>query len=181
VIKRLEALLRQCKMVGHEMEFQTVTIDVKQLVKDADGKENFDVMAWVKEQPVVQLDLKSLQGKVVLVDFWATWCGPCLAEVPNMMTQYEKYHDKGFEIIAYSCDEDAQALLRFLIKEKPPWVIGSTVLSENEELKNYLGFYEFTSIPRMILIGRDGKVLNIRARGETLNKLLAELFAEKVE
>jgi thiol-disulfide isomerase/thioredoxin len=175
-VKRLEGLVRRCKLLGTEMEFQTVTIDVKQLTADAGDKEDFDVMAWVDAQPVNKLDLKSLEGKVVLIDCWATWCGPCLAEVPNMMKQYELYHDKGFEIIGYSCDRDVKALLEFLIKEKPPWIIGSTILSGKVELKDYLNFYGVSGIPTMMLIGRDGKVLSIKARGETLNKLLEEQF-----
>jgi thiol-disulfide isomerase/thioredoxin len=178
---RLDGLLRRIKLPGNLMEFQTVTIDVKKLVADADGKEDFDVMAWVKEQKTDKLDLKKLEKKVVLIDFWATWCGPCLAEVPNMIEQYEKYHDKGFEIIGYSCDRDVKALLTFLIKEKTPWIIGSNVLSGNEELKDYLSFYGISGIPTMILVGRDGKVISTKARGQTLNKLLEEQFTEKTE
>ena len=174
--KRMEGLVRRCKLPGNEMEFHTVTIDVKKFVADADGKGNFDVMAWVEAQPADKLDIKSLKGKVVLIDCWATWCGPCLAEVPNMMKQYELYHDKGFEIIGYSCDRDVEALLKFLVKEKTPWIVGSTVLSGKEGLKDYLNFYGVSGIPTMMLIGRDGKVLSIKARGETLNKLLEEQF-----
>jgi len=174
--KRMEGLVRRCKLPGNEMEFHTVTIDVKKLVADAGDKADFDVMAWVDEQKAEKLDLKSLKGQVVLIDCWATWCGPCLAEVPNMMKQYELYHDKGFEIIGYSCDRDVEALLKFLVKEKTPWIVGSTVLSGKEELKDYLDFYGVSGIPTMMLVGRDGKVLSIKARGETLNKLLEVQF-----
>ena len=55
-------------------------------------------------------DQKTLAGKVVLVDFWATWCGPCVAEIPNVLEEYEKYHDKGFEVVGISLDQDRQAL-----------------------------------------------------------------------
>ena len=167
---------RRCKLPGKEMEFQTVTVNTKKLREEANNKEDFDVLAWVKDQSAEKLDIKSLEGKVVLVDCWATWCGPCMAEVPNMLEQYEKYHEKGFEIVGYSCDRDIETLLQFLIKEKTPWIIGSTVLSEKEGLRNYLRFYGVTGIPTMILIGRDGKVISIQARGQTLNRLLEEQF-----
>jgi len=153
-----------------------LVIDAKE--STATDKEDFDVMKWMDEQPAEKLNLKSLEGKVVLIDCWATWCGPCLAEVPNMLEQYGKYHEKGFEIIGYSCDTNLEALLNFVIKENPPWIIGSTVLSGKQELKNYLNYYGVSYIPNMILIGRDGKVLSINARGTTLNALLEEQFAE---
>ena len=197
---RFEGQVRRLKLSGNDMEFETVTIDVKKLraaakfvdnvanndlttiidakESTADGKENFDVLKWADEQPAEKLNLKSLEGKVVLIDCWATWCGPCLAEVPNMLEQYGKYHEKGFEIIGYSCDTNLEALLKFVIKENPPWIIGSTVLSGKQELKNYLNYYGVSGIPTMILIGRDGKVLSTNARGTTLNKLLEEQFAE---
>lgn len=175
---RFEGLVRRIKLPGNLMEFETVTIDVKKLIADADGKEDFDVMKWAEGQPVEKLNIKSLEGKVVLVDCWATWCGPCLMEIPNMLKQYEKYHEKGFEIIGYSCDRELDALLKFVIKENPPWIIGSTVLSEKQEMKNYLNYYGISGIPTMILIGRDGKVISTKARGETLNQLLEEQFAE---
>ena len=62
------------------------------------------------------------KGKVVMVDFWATWCGPCLAELPRMKKAYADFHDKGFEIISVSCDENVEALNEFLKKNPDmPW------------------------------------------------------------
>ncbi|NBV88062.1 MAG: TlpA family protein disulfide reductase, partial [Betaproteobacteria bacterium] len=68
-------------------------------------------------------DQKSLAGKVVLVDFWATWCGPCVAEIPNVLEQYEKYHAKGFEVVGISLDEDRETLAKFVAEQKIPWPI----------------------------------------------------------
>ncbi len=120
----------------------------------------------------------SLAGKVVLVDFWATWCGPCVAEIPNMLEQYAKYHDRGFEIVGVSLDEDRDALVQFVNEKKLPW----PVLFEKpggEGWQHPLAtFYGITGIPQLILIGRDGNVITLNARGEQLGEKLAELFKD---
>ncbi len=120
----------------------------------------------------------SVAGKVVLVDFWATWCGPCVAEIPNMMEQYEKYHAKGFEIVGVSLDEDRDALVQFVTEKKIPW----PVLFEKPEGEGWrhplATFYGITGIPQLILIGRDGNVITLNARGEKLGEQLAELFKD---
>ncbi|MFM8953718.1 MAG: TlpA family protein disulfide reductase [Planctomycetaceae bacterium] len=120
----------------------------------------------------------SVAGKVVLVDFWATWCGPCVAEIPNMLEQYEKYHAKGFEIVGVSLDEDRDALVQFVNEKKLPW----PVLFEKpggEGWQHPLAtFYGITGIPQLILIGRDGNVITLNARGEQLGEKLAELFKD---
>ena len=83
------------------------------------------VIADVQQQPTKPLDLKytavdgsavdlsKMRGKVVLVDFWATWCPPCRGEVPNVVAAYTKYHDQGFEIVGVSLDKDKERLLAF--------------------------------------------------------------------
>jgi thiol-disulfide isomerase/thioredoxin len=121
-------------------------------------------------------DQKSLAGKVVLVDFWATWCGPCIAEIPNVLEQYEKYHDKGFEVVGVSLDQDREALEKFVAEQKIPWPI----LFEKPEGEGWqhplATFYGITGIPTVVLIGRDGKVITLDARGEKLGDRLDELF-----
>ena len=120
-------------------------------------------------------DQKSLAGKVVLVDFWATWCGPCVAEIPNMLEQYKKYHAKGFEIVGISLDDDREALTKFIADKEIPWPI----LHEKAEGGHPLAtFYGITGIPQFILIGRDGNVVTLDARGEKLGERLAELFKD---
>jgi len=123
-------------------------------------------------------DQAALAGKVVLVDFWATWCGPCVAEVPNMLEQYEKYHDRGFEVVGVSLDEDRDAVLKFVKDRKIPWPI----LHEQGEGAGWqhplATFYGISGIPQMILIGRDGKVVTLNARGPALEEKLAELFKD---
>ena len=120
----------------------------------------------------------SLAGKVVLVDFWATWCGPCVAEIPNMLEQYAKYHDKGFEIVGVSLDEDRDALVQFVGEKKIPWPV-LFEKSEGEGWQHPLAtHYGITGIPQLILIGRDGNVITLNARGEKLGEKLAELFKD---
>ncbi len=124
-------------------------------------------------------DWKSYQGKVVLVDFWATWCGPCLQEMPNVVKNYEKYHDKGFEVVGISLDSNRSALERFVKKEHVPWTI---IFSDD---KDHTGWeaplavrYGVMSIPSMMLVGKDGKVITLQARGEELGARLEKLLGE---
>lgn len=125
------------------------------------------------------LDPKSLAGKVVLVDFWATWCGPCIAEIPNVLEQYEKYHDKGFEVIGVSLDDDLDALKSFVETKKIPWPI----LFEKPEGAGWrhplATKYGISGIPTVILVGRDGKVISLDVRGEKLGMQLDKLFSVK--
>jgi len=121
-------------------------------------------------------DQKSLAGKVVLVDFWATWCGPCVAEIPNVLEQYEKYHDKGFEVVGVSLDQDRDALEKFVSEQKIPWPI-LFEKSEGEGWQHPLAtFYGISGIPTVILIGRDGNVITFDARGEKLGERLDAIF-----
>ena len=123
-------------------------------------------------------DQKQLDGKVVLVDFWATWCGPCVAEVPNMLEAYDKYHDRGFEVVGVSLDEDRDAVVQFVKDKMIPWPI----LHERAEGAGWqhplATFYGITGIPQMILIGRDGNVITLNARGRALEEKLEELFKD---
>ncbi|NBU40518.1 MAG: TlpA family protein disulfide reductase [Planctomycetia bacterium] len=123
-------------------------------------------------------DQAALAGKVVLVDFWATWCGPCVAEVPNMLEAYDKYHDRGFEVVGVSLDEDRDAVVQFVKDKMIPWPI----LHERAEGAGWqhplATFYGITGIPQMILIGRDGNVITLNARGRALEEKLAELFKD---
>lgn len=121
-------------------------------------------------------DIEQYKGRVVLVDFWATWCGPCMAEMPNIRRNYEKYHEMGFEVVAISVDRDLDALKKYLDKESPPWTI---LVDRHPENDRQMGdYYGVSAIPTTVLVGRDGKVITFNCRGNQLGEELAKLFDE---
>jgi thiol-disulfide isomerase/thioredoxin len=120
------------------------------------------------------VDLGKMQGKVVLIDFWATWCGPCMGEVPNVKAAYQKLHDKGFEIVGISFDEDKDALTKTLKEKEMTW----PQYFDGSGWKNKYGeMYGIHGIPTMWLVDKKGNLRDMNARGaleEKVTKLLAE-------
>ena len=121
-------------------------------------------------------DQKTLAGKVVLVDFWATWCGPCVAEIPNVLEQYEKYHKDGFEVVGISLDQEREALEKFVTEQKLPWPILFEEPKGDGWQHPLATFYGISGIPTVVLIGRDGNVITLDARGEKLGERLDAIF-----
>jgi thiol-disulfide isomerase/thioredoxin len=126
-----------------------------------------------------RIDIAQYKGKVVLLDFWATWCGPCRAEIPNIRQNWDKHHDAGFEVIAASVDDDLDSLETFVAEEKPPW----TVVADNHpnNRKSMAARFGIRGIPAFILVGRDGKVVTVHCRGERLGQSLAKLINNRGE
>ena len=120
-------------------------------------------------------DWASHRGKVVLVDFWATWCGPCRAELPNLKRCYEKYHDRGFDVVGISLDQDLAVLKQFLSDEQISWPNLFDETSNGWD-NPIAARYGVKSIPTALLVDREGKVISTSARGEELERLLARLL-----
>ena len=123
-----------------------------------------------------EFDISDFKGKVVLVDFWATWCKPCVEEIPNVKEVYEKYHDRGFEVVGISIDNDADALKEFLRDEHIPWPI---LFEPDGETHPMAEKYGVMSVPLPVLIDRRGRVVAISARGERLGELVDKLINDK--
>lgn len=123
-----------------------------------------------------QVDLKALRGKAVLIDFWATWCGPCVAELPNVKEAYKKYKDQGFEIISISLDRDKSKCKSFVERENMNWLHICDGKGWGAALAKQFGV---NSIPQMYVLGRDGKVVAKGVRGEQLAKAIEDALKTK--
>ena len=121
-------------------------------------------------------NIDSLKGKTVLVDFWATWCGPCLAEIPNMTAMYDAYNEKGFEIVGVSVDTDIDRLKKLIEDRNTPWIILQDRQAEKPDYEENSNRYGIFGIPTMILVGADGKVISTTVRGHALNAALEEIY-----
>jgi peroxiredoxin len=117
--------------------------------------------------------LSSLKGKVVLIDFWASWCGPCRKENPNVVATYNKYHDKGFEIFSVSLDKDRDSWLKAIAKDNLIW---PNHVSDLKYWKSAgAAAYGVTSIPYTVLIDKKGKIVAKKLRGVELENKVKEL------
>ena len=120
--------------------------------------------------------LSSTRGKVVLLDFWASWCNPCRKENPNLVKAYNTYHDKGFEIFQVSLDKTKDAWLEGIRKDNlEKWIHVSDIKYWNSIV---VPLYKFEVIPTNYLLDKDGRIIASNLRGEDLNRKLAEIFAD---
>ncbi len=120
------------------------------------------------------LALSSLKGKVVLIDFWASWCGPCRAENPNVVKAYNKYKSKGFDIYSVSLDKDKDKWIAAIQKDNLTWT--NHVCDFKFWQSPVVKLYNFTGIPYNVLIDKKGNIIAKNLRGEDLEKKLEEVF-----
>lgn len=123
------------------------------------------------------LSLKNLNGKYVLLDFWASWCPPCRAENPNVVKLYNQYKDKGFDVYSVSLDDNVDAWKKAVQKDKLDWKNHVSELKSWES--NVAKMYKIESIPTTYLLDKSGKIIAKNLRGQELENKLAELFPVK--
>lgn len=169
----------QIKAIYTKMEpKETGSVYYKDLKGLYDAKKGVEIGEMAPDIDLPQpngtnLKLSSLRGKVVLIDFWASWCGPCRAEFPNVKKVYAKYKDKGFEIYGVSLDKDKSSWVNSISSLGLDW-------KHVSDLKYWscapAKVYKVTGIPATVLIDKNGKVIAKNLRGEELEKKLEELF-----
>jgi thiol-disulfide isomerase/thioredoxin len=154
----LEGMLRRFKLLGNPMELEG----------DVLGGGTFD---W-----------KSYRGKVVLVDFSATWCRPCVEEAPNVLRMYNLFKGKGFDVVAVSLDQTPEAAEEYVKANGIKW---TTLFPKNEDDRYWnhplVKYYGVTGIPTAILLDKDGKAVNMNARGPILRDELVRLLGAPAE
>lgn len=120
------------------------------------------------------VSLSALKGKYVLIDFWASWCQPCMVEMPNVIEQYNTYKDKGFEIIGVSLDRERDAWLNTIEEKGMNWLHGWDM--ESETPGAVAEKYQVQGIPHTVLVDKEGKIIANNLRGPALKAKLAELL-----
>lgn len=120
-----------------------------------------------------EMALSSLKGKVVLIDFWASWCGPCRKEMPNVVKAYAKFKAKGFEIFGVSLDSDKDRWVEAIAKDGITWPQVSDLQKWGSEV---VRLYNIQGIPYTVLLDKEGKIIAKNLRGEELEKKLAEVL-----
>ncbi len=119
--------------------------------------------------------LSEVKGKIKILDFWASWCGPCRLNNPHLKGLYEKYHDKGLEVIGVSLDSKRDLWLKALQKDGLPWINVSSLLGTKCEVART---YSVTAIPAVFVINEKNEIIATNLRGEALDNFLKEQFGE---
>lgn len=159
----LKKILEQYKQYSDKNAYKSVVRRVNAEIRTDIGA-TAPVFTLVSDKGE-QLSLSSIKKKLTIIDFWASWCGPCRAENPNLIALYSKWKDKGLEIISVSIDkvEDKDKWLKAISDDRLTWL---QVLDEKGTVNKEYGV---TAIPRTFLIDESGKIVAKDLRGEELN------------
>lgn len=158
-----------------DTDIQTITAQYNQTsVSPTDGMSGAAPEIVLNDYNGKPIALSSLRGKVVLLDFWASWCMPCRGENPNVVRMYEKYKDKGFTVYSVSLDESKDAWMKAIDADNLSWP------NHVSDLKGWtsdvVATYGVTAIPTTYLLDRDGNIIANNLRGAQLEQKLQELF-----
>lgn len=154
-------------------EMQSLCLNLKASIRRLDLLGNkFDLQATALDGREIRID--DYAGKFVIVDFFASWCQPCLIDAPHLKQQFAKYQDRGLAVIAISLDTDAQALNKYLEQAEFPW----PVIHDNAEdpLQRLQMKFGVSHLPTVLLLNKEGTVVSLEARGAELDRLLEMLF-----
>ena len=117
----------------------------------------------------------NFKGKILILDFWASWCGPCRQEIPHLKKYYEEFKDKGVEFLSVSIDSKKEAWLKAMKEENMPWKQG-WVLDAGKEV---MDTYQFSGIPFILIIDKEGKIYKKHVRGEEIRQGIMDALAGK--
>lgn len=154
-------------------DYQTIVERIERLEKTAVGQPFVDIALEDPDGNPMHLSDYAGKGKCILVDFWASWCGPCKAEMPNVVALYKQYKDKGFDIVSVSLDSHKDRWVKAIQEWGMPW-------HHMSDLKGWdcegAALYAVTAIPHTVLLGPDGTILARNLTGDDLRAKLEELL-----
>ena len=164
------------KRIDQDHDLGNVVLKVKNVLLPGDLAPDFTIRKYGGGE----FKLSDFRGEYLLMDFWATWCIPCIAEIPNLEAAHEKHQGDHFKVLGLSVDEKIDAPKKFLNRKASAYLQG--YIGGNDHYEKIRQAYGITSIPAIWLIGPDGKIIARDLRGkrltETVEKVLNEQVAE---
>lgn len=174
-LKTYDGLLGYEKTYGNYLTTPDQKQRLKEIIKQFEGEANGPAYNFTfKNREGKEVSLTDFKGKVVFIDIWATWCGPCKAQIPALKKLEEEYHGKDIVFVGISvdADKDYQKWNDFVIEKE---LKGVQLFAGDQAKKDMMSFYKITGIPRFLLIGRDGKVISADAPRPSSEEIKAAL------